>query len=160
MIAETRERAFTLFELLAVLVVLSAAAALAIGALGRASDAHRRRLAVETLHQALERARLLADGRGGATLTLGPTLIARPNSSPAGLRYIEFARPLPHGWSSELRRNTVGQDQLDVIPFGPDGTCADHEIGLTSTNSESILIRLLGLTGVAIELTGRPGGVR
>lgn len=146
---------FTLIELLAVLIVLAGAATLSVGALGRTYGAHAERLAVSTVTGALERTRLLAEGRGGAELHLGPTLVAAPRDTgiePARIRFT-----LPRGWSAGLA-DSIDQDATpSVIRFDADGACGDVDIVVHGPHEQTRTLRVLGLSGQVIELTTAPG---
>ncbi|MCA9304925.1 MAG: type II secretion system protein [Phycisphaerales bacterium] len=153
-----RQIGFTLIELLAVIVVLSMAAAVGVGALGRTSLAHQRVIAIATLQEMLERTRLLADGRGGAVLQLGPTLVARPVDP--GAQPDEIIRTLPRGWSARLTSAVIATGDAGSIRFGPDGSCGDIEITLSAEKAAPLTARVLGLTGQLVPVTDEPLGAR
>ncbi len=149
---------FTLIELLAVLLVLAGAATLSVGALGRTSGAHAERLAVSVVTGALERTRLLAEGRGGAELRLGPTLVATPRDS--GLEPARIGFTLPRGWSAGLTDATDQDATPSVIRFDADGACADVEIMLKGPHERIRTLRVLGLSGQVINVPPTGEGSR
>lgn len=138
--------AFTLIELAAVLAILALAATLSIGAIGGTRGAHARHQAAGAVRDALERTRLLADGRGGAVLTLGGELSARPIDP--GVRPDRIRLDLPQGWTVAL----ADQEQGGVVDFDADGSCADVVIELRGPDGRTQRLRLLGLSGQIIEV--------
>lgn len=152
-------RAFTLAELLAVIVVMAAAAALLAGVSGPLTGS-RRGHAVWAVRDALERARLLAErapepawGQPVATLALGQTLIAHA-ADPALPPQLTA---LPPGWTASLESQHGGG--LGKIRFWGGGVGArapgqsdDAVIALAGPRDATARLELLGISGQVVEL--------
>lgn len=150
-------RAFTLAELLAVIVVMAAAAALLTGASGPLTGS-RRVHAVWAVRDALERARLLAErapepawGQPVATLALGQTLVARA----AGSALPPQRTALPPGWTASLaNEGSAGSEEIRFWTggFGAPGQSDDAVIALAGPRDATARLELLGISGQVVEL--------
>ncbi|MCB9848564.1 MAG: type II secretion system protein [Phycisphaeraceae bacterium] len=139
----------TLIETLAVVVILGIAATMSIGMVGPMSAAAQRREVVATATEFFERARLLAQRTGGAAVTAGETLTARPQGNPgmnADADELTIDRALPAGWSCALRQAPDSQ-RIEVFAISARGDSIDCVIELSNRRGDNIRIRRLGVSG-------------
>lgn len=142
---EGRERrGFTLTELLAVVVVLSLAAALALGSVGGLSQTHQRRAAIASVRDGLERVRLLAERFGSAELTHEDELAGR--SGDLGVRV-----RLPRSWTAALLDREGRRIEEAMVLVDHAGRSRDFVVHLAGPRGASARLSVLGLSGQVIE---------
>lgn len=138
-------RAFTLVELIAVLIVLALAMGVLLVPGGPRWGASSRDEAAAAVRSALEQARMHARARGGARVEFGRTIVVVCEGEP------RHRATLPAGWMCRLTE--PGADEsllLDARGFGPD---CDLILGRTDNeHSTAIHLRVLGITGRVYEV--------
>lgn len=146
-----RQTAFTLAEVLAVVVLLGIVGALTIGVASPLGNSQSRILAESTTREAIQRAALTArrSGGGGCELVLGDHLLLRVEGSPIAGRIT--STELPRGWRvTAIANRTAGfdrdRDQDQLLRFGPDGVTSDVALELIGPRGDRLRLRVVGLT--------------
>lgn len=137
----------SLIELLATLMILSMAAAMAIGIAGPMAAGQRQAAAVDAVAQALDRSRLLAVRDHGAAMhchegALRVSTSTDSSTEDPGRRSIQ----LPAGLNAGIEVNGV---DVEHLRFDHLGRCADAEIVIVNQESGVITdrIEVMGISG-------------
>ncbi|MEQ9617533.1 MAG: hypothetical protein RLN60_05805 [Phycisphaerales bacterium] len=133
----------TLLETLAVLVLLSTVATVAIGVLPSVGTATQQRVAILDLRASLERARTLATHGTGSEFRVR-TDAAEPIGSDVPL----VVPTLPSGWSARVLDIATGEEERS-LRFDSRGRSIDVRIELLRSGEDipAFVFRVLGLTG-------------